>query len=169
MIVHPLCCRAKNDAALAAGQSIEYFYRALYCPDKGMFSCIPSSVLPATGTFVEVGAAGCTCHLLPLMLPAANMLPGVISNTFCRSFPLFGSLSLPLCDTGSCYVPVQEAASPVELGLLPNGKPGFIKDGVEYSPGDFIYLHPQVTWPYTQVRRIQGSTGDSSVRLGEVS
>lgn len=37
----------------------------------------------------------------------------------------------------------QDPAEPIELGLLPNNA-GFIKDGVEYAIGDFMYLHPQV-------------------------
>jgi len=38
---------------------------------------------------------------------------------------------------------MQEPEEPIALGLLPAGA-GFIKEGVEYRLGDFIYLHPQV-------------------------
>jgi len=42
----------------------------------------------------------------------------------------------------------QDTAEPVALGLLPAGG-GFVKEGVEYRLGDFLYLHPQACLPVT--------------------
>lgn len=45
---------------------------------------------------------------------------------------------------GHSLLLTQDPKEPIALGLLPNGT-GFVKEGVEYKLGDFMYLHPQVT------------------------
>jgi hypothetical protein len=50
--------RKQNEEAKAAGNQVKYFYRHLYCPEKGMFCTIPDSMVQISGNFIEVYISG---------------------------------------------------------------------------------------------------------------
>lgn len=47
-------CRKRNEEARAAGQPMQYIFRHLYRPDKGMFCSVPESMAKPSGKYAQV-------------------------------------------------------------------------------------------------------------------
>ena len=52
--VYPPPCRKRNEEARAAGQPVQYMFRHLYRPGKGMFCTVPESMSKPSGKYAEV-------------------------------------------------------------------------------------------------------------------